>query len=633
MLADFHFLRPYWFVALVPVLLLFVALFRRQPGDQTWGGQNWARVCDPALLPYILTAAANSKRYLEIGILNIIALLAVLALAGPTWQQIPQPLYQPQSALVIALDLSYSMLAKDIKPSRFERAKYKIADLINLRVEGQTALLVYADDAFTVTPLTDDTATIHSQLKALSPDIMPIADNSSGITQTGAAIKKATALLKQAGPARFSDGHILLVTDAVHRQHQRDFQQALDQGYSISILGVGTEEGAPVRLSDGGLLKDAAGAIVIAKLDQTNLRRLAGLSGGRYARNQLNDDDIAQLQRFFMQGVEVGQADENACPAGVGECRENAHEKTAHEKNDHEKNEHEKNEHSEWHEFAPWLILLIIPLAAFGFRRGYISLLLGLLLGMTAGTDPAMAFVWDDVWLNQSQRTFKQDYGGDDQGATAILEQQRKVIALYNEGNALAKQADYQAAIDAYNAVLATQTEHETEHEARHKIVGQVFEDAQHNKNLIEKILQEQQASDQDQTGQEGEGQEGEGQEQEGQKGQEGEAGQGQEGQEGEGQIGEMAESESESQDPAEDQDQYAIQNDTSEDTAADASEDTAEDATEDSELIAAKIPQQQTLDEAEQAAEQWLRRIPDDPAVLLRRKFQYQYRQRQTQQ
>lgn len=107
------------------------------------------------------------------------------ALAAPSWKRLPAPVFRNTASLVIALNLSESMNAEDIKPSRLVRARYKIADLLAQYKDGQIALLVYSGAAFMVTPLTNDIETIQSQLEALTTHIMPIAGNNpvAGLTK------------------------------------------------------------------------------------------------------------------------------------------------------------------------------------------------------------------------------------------------------------------------------------------------------------------------------------------------------------------------------------------------------------------------------------------------------------------
>ena len=153
--SEFHFIRPTWLLAILPYLVIVVLMLRNKLSRG-----NWSAVCDAELLPYLLQEKAvhNSRWLLTTG--AIAAFLVIVALAGPSWQRVPSPVFRNDSALVVALNLSHSMDAEDIKPSRLIRARYKIADILKRRKDGQTALLVYSGAAFTVTPLTDDIFTI-----------------------------------------------------------------------------------------------------------------------------------------------------------------------------------------------------------------------------------------------------------------------------------------------------------------------------------------------------------------------------------------------------------------------------------------------------------------------------------------
>lgn len=187
--ADFHFIRPYFLLALIPALaLMFVSV------KNTLAKGEWADVCDAALLPFILEDKQSSKSYWVVGALSMAVLLSIVALAGPTWERLETPAFRNDAALVIALDLSQTMNATDIKPSRLVRARYKIADILRQRKDGLTALVVYSADAFTVTPLTSDVATIENQLNALESSLMPRQGK-----DTQAALTLAVNLLQQAG--------------------------------------------------------------------------------------------------------------------------------------------------------------------------------------------------------------------------------------------------------------------------------------------------------------------------------------------------------------------------------------------------------------------------------------------------
>ncbi|MBF0470945.1 MAG: VWA domain-containing protein, partial [Gammaproteobacteria bacterium] len=189
MSESFHFLRPEWFLALIPLLLILLLSERRRRGE----GQ-WQQVCDAALLPYILIRQKQGKASALPRLwLLLMGLIAVTALAGPVWERTPQPLFRSQEALVVLFDLSRSMDATDLRPSRLERARLKLLDLLHQRQEGLTALITYAAQPFVVTPLTEDSATIEALVRSLSTDIMPAQGSRPDL-----AIAKGVELLQQA---------------------------------------------------------------------------------------------------------------------------------------------------------------------------------------------------------------------------------------------------------------------------------------------------------------------------------------------------------------------------------------------------------------------------------------------------
>ena len=198
-MTDFHFLRPWWLLALPALIALLWTLRRQQRG-----GADWREFCDPALLPHMLIGTPGKQARHRLWLAATTGVIAVLALAGPAWERLPAPVFRNLSALVVVLDLSMSMNAADLKPSRLERARFKIEDILRARKDGQTALVVYAGDAFAVTPITDDSATIAAQLSALSPAMMPSLGHRADL-----GLQTAGRLLKQAG---LKSGDVLLIT-------------------------------------------------------------------------------------------------------------------------------------------------------------------------------------------------------------------------------------------------------------------------------------------------------------------------------------------------------------------------------------------------------------------------------------
>lgn len=592
--ADFHFLRPLWLLVSIPALGLLFSLLRRH--QQTG---SWSAVCDADLLPFILEQKLTRQSRWPLVSGSIISILTILALAGPTWERLPSPVFRNASALVIALNLSTSMDAGDIKPSRLIRARYKIADLLKQRKDGQTALLVYAGDAFTVTPLTNDKETIDNQLSALNTDIMPSQGNN-----TVSALQKATYLLKQAG---LHQGRILLVTDAVDADNALSTVEKLGD-YGLSILAVGTPEGAPIKAAQGDFVKDANGAIIIPKLNTTELAKLTEAGHGILVNLTDDNADIESLSHFFEKTVQQ---------PGV---------------------ENETLVLQQWADQGPWLLLLVLPLAAMFFRKGLFCFALLACLPLPKNS---YALEWSDLWLTkdqQAQQAFQQkDYktaaekfnnpewlaaahykAGNYQQALDNLKNAQSADDFYNRGNALTQSGQLAEALKAYEQALKLKPDDA---------------DAKYNKELVEKELKKQeQENQQDQQKRKDQQEQQDSQQQK--SGQEADKS----GQEQQGKPSEQnsEQKQSEQADPSEQspeqqaagQEQKPEEKKPEPESAEPAKQEQAKDSKNSERPESAAATEQQT--ESALANEQWLKRIPDDPSGLLKRKFRYQYGQRQ---
>lgn len=410
--SALHLLRPQWLWALAALPPLWaVWRWRRRQRD------IWRRQVDAHLLPHLVVAGPRWR-----GTFAWIALgwtLAVLAMAGPSWRQGAQPLWQPGSPLVIALDLSARMQAGDLPPSRLVQARAKIAALLRERGDGQIALVAYAGDAFTVAPLTEDAANVALFLDALSPEVMPVAGQ-----RADRAIGWSQRLLRQAG---FEQGEILLITDRADAGTQQVAAQARAQGYRVSALGVGSAAGAPYRAADGTLDR--------AALDAGSLRALATAGGGRFAALTPDDGDLQAL------GVLM--------PAGADAARQ-------------------REGSGAWLDEGFWLLPPVMLLALLAFRRGaaLASLLLLCWLPMAAlpaqAAPPTAASPKSNWWQRPDQRDHQRIERGAQtyrQGDFAAAQQAFEGIdtpeGWYNLGNALARQGRYDQAIDAYDRALA----------------------------------------------------------------------------------------------------------------------------------------------------------------------------------
>jgi len=325
MLDDLHFLRPLWLLA-IPAWLGLAAWLRYA----TRADSAWDRVCDPQLASHVIEGEPAARSAAYQAAVALLGVLALLAMAGPAWRELPQPVYRGQSSLVIALDVSRSMQAADLEPSRLIRARHKIRDLLEQRLDGQTALVAYAGDAFAVTPLTSDTRAIAALLEALEPDIMPVQGS-----RTDRAVERARELLQQAGAAR---GRVLLITDGAGGAGLADAVDRLTgAGYTLSVIGMGTTEGAPIPDAEG-FVKNDSGDIVLSRLDHAALESLARRGGGAYARYRLNGSDLRRV--LTDDHVPLGKA----APGEITTDR--------------------------WREEGPWLLIAVLVLVLPCFRRG-----------------------------------------------------------------------------------------------------------------------------------------------------------------------------------------------------------------------------------------------------------------------
>jgi len=576
--SQFHLLRPEWLLALLPLIFFSWMLLRKRLFSR-----SWQSVIDPKLLPHLLIGKPGKSSRLPIFIFFISGVIGIFSLAGPVWEKLPQPVFKEQSALIIALDLSKSMDATDIKPSRLARARHKILDILKLRKEGQTALITYAAEAFTVSPLTDDVATIESLVSSLETNLMPAQGS-----RTDVALEKASELLKNAS---INKGDLMLITDGIDSSFSKAFNKLETDGHRVSILAIGTREGGPITLGNGGFLKDSGGSIVIPKLDSSNLRSIALGTGGRFSLMTTDDADIKHLLGLLEINRSKAESKQTEMKADV------------------------------WREEGPWLLLVLIPFAAFAFRRGYLSLVFMLILPFP---QPADALSWDELWTNDNQRATKkleQNKPGDaaslfnnkEWKASAhfkaeqyeqALEQYEKLDstdAHYNRGNTLAKMGRMEEAIKAYDKAIEKNPEHE---------------DAIYNKKQLEQQQEQQQNQEGDKSD---DNKEKSDQQQSSNDQNQDQSGQQQDSENQDDQKQSQQNDKEQSDQQQKEKEQQAQQND---------KENVEQPDKEQAQQQQAETDQQPDL--SKQATEQWLRKIPDDPGGLLRNKFKYLY-QRQS--
>ncbi|STX52839.1 TPR (repeat) domain protein [Legionella busanensis] len=230
MIADFHFLRPWWLIALLPLILLIWQLTRQNPRLE-----SWSAICDKHLLDQLIQSKEVGKRYSSLLLLLGIGIFLIISLAGPSWVRLPVPTFQAIQPRVIILDVSESMLNKDLPPDRLTRAKFKLHDLFTQSNTGQLGLIVFTGQPFVVSPLTEDAKTIDALLPSLTPDIMPIDGQ-----QLSDALEEGARLIKQAG---FTEGQLLVLTGTPPDAQASDTSRKLAaEGITTSIMPIVTNE-------------------------------------------------------------------------------------------------------------------------------------------------------------------------------------------------------------------------------------------------------------------------------------------------------------------------------------------------------------------------------------------------------
>lgn len=618
-MLDFTFIRPELLWLLLPVGLVFsVILLKHKKAKQL-------NLIAPHLAQFVMSE--NSQQVKQpLSLVALFCLLAVVFAAGPSFEEKQVPVFQSKNARVIVMDMSLSMYSTDITPNRLVQARYKALDMIDLFKEGDTALVAYAGSAYTISPLTNDAATLENLIPSLSPDIMP--DKGSNIL---AGLDLAQQLLSQAG---YVDGDIILITDGIDQTEQDDISQFTGNSkYRLNIYGVGTEQGAPIKLPDGGFLKDSYGQIVVPKLNQARLQNLASSSGGQFAIYQPSGRDIAIF-----------------APSANAQTLKD-----------------EKQTQVLWRiDAGIYGLIILLPLAMWLFRRA--AFLGAFLLFSFVPDQHAYANELTDLFKNQDQRALDAYQQGDyeraagnanskqlkgsalyQQGnydaAIAQFSQDTSATGFYNAGNALAKAGKLDESIAAYEQALKQNPD---------------FAQAKDNKGLVEQLKQQQEQQQnkddqqQDQSNDQQQNQDGEqdksqqgdkpqkdddnsdqSKQQDKQKSEQDEQNQQKEGEPSKSQGDEKNSPDMQAEPKPSEQQNEAQQAEQPPQSPPEPQEISAEQQSE-----AEKNAQQQAMqahtaeltnEEKEKAQQlnQLLRKVPDDPAILLRNKMQLEAQKR----
>jgi Ca-activated chloride channel family protein len=269
-MSRFHFIHPYWLLALPPLLAFAVWLARRRGRDGAW-----QRLVDGELLSLLRLSEGGARRS-PWPLVGGAWALAVLALAGPTWQRQITPAYRAPAAWVVAFELAPSMNATDISPSRVARARFAVDDLLSAAHDARVGLVAFAGDAYTVAPLTGDVATIRNLAQPLAPSLMPEAGDRLAPALQEAARLASASFGKDRQVIVFTDGFSDAADALVTAQRLRR------QGVAVNVVGVGTAGGAPAPDGNGGFVRDQQGQVVLTRLDTNLLQQVATAGGGHY---------------------------------------------------------------------------------------------------------------------------------------------------------------------------------------------------------------------------------------------------------------------------------------------------------------------------------------------------------------
>ena len=479
---HFHFIRPEWLLAFIALAIILYILKKIRYYQSPW--QHFL----PAHLAANLlensdkhSTSVDSSPLKHILKPLIIGTCAIIALAGPAWQKLPQPVYQLARGSVVIMDMSYSMYATDVKPNRLTRARYKAIDLLDHINEGDVGLIAYAGDAFVISPLTQDINNIALLLPSLSPDIMPVVG-----ANPFAALVLADKTLKNAGHL---NGDIYWFTDDVEQSEMSDIYDWINNtDHTLNILGIGSKIGAPIKLNSGELLKDSRGAIVIPQLPEERLAALSQRGGGVYHLMTNSDRDIKVITAELDNPMSSKSAENGS-------------------------NQQDENEQvmqgDQYKEQGPWLLVIMIPFLLTYFRRGgevlmitgllpatlWLSLLslslispqtmaaesttvpTDVLNGTKKSSHSQASSLWQNLWRTQDQQAQslyqQEDYqgaadkfnnsqwqasahykAGDYEKALQAFKQDDSATGLFNQGNSLAQLQKIDEAIEAYQQAL-----------------------------------------------------------------------------------------------------------------------------------------------------------------------------------
>ncbi len=411
---SFSAINMLWLIWAVPVLLP-VCLWGLRKRKAILSGYATEKGLS-AISPHI----SGFRRWTKTVLLLVTILLMAISLAGPQYGYSWKEIERRGVDLMLVLDCSRSMLAEDIRPSRLERAKREVFDLLSMLQGDRVGLVAFAGTAFLQCPLTLDYEGFHLFLDALNPGFLPV-----GGTDLAGAVTTAVSAFNQEDA---TDKAILLITDGESTgENPLDAsRKAAEAGIKLFCIGVGAGEGVPIPTEDGGFIKDREGNIVLSKLDEPTLKQMAAITSGAYVRSVAGDMDLDAIYQRYIRGTMEA--------AELGEQKTKVFENR-----------------------YQWILALSVLLLFLEFLipvRKMISIWILVLL-FAASPRPASASELKKA-LEQGQAAYSsaEFEAAANHFVAAQLEAPDKAEIAYNLGNSRYKAGDYDGAIQAFRQVL-----------------------------------------------------------------------------------------------------------------------------------------------------------------------------------
>ncbi|MBT8342677.1 MAG: VWA domain-containing protein [Desulfatitalea sp.] len=258
---NFHFLRPYWLLALIPVAIIWFALRRNQDPVHLFNG-----LIAPHLLRHLLHQPEKRNVSQPAHLLLLVWILLTMAVAGPSWRMVPSPFAEDKAGLMILIKLNPTILSEDVRPSRLERVRFKLHDLFKLRAGGVAGLIAYSGSSHLVMPLTQDTRIIEHMAEALLPTLMPAE---------GDSLTEALALAADQFTGRNTAGSVLVITDSIAQSQVGDLTEyGKSNPFPLQILAALPSKALVIQNGVEAGARALGAPVTLLTVDETDIRQI-----------------------------------------------------------------------------------------------------------------------------------------------------------------------------------------------------------------------------------------------------------------------------------------------------------------------------------------------------------------------